>query len=293
MAVLCPFSSVDYLEGLSNIGSVVQHPSCSVAVLQRQIPGTKLMDGIGPWPYRWISDESDIALFTEGFRQLISLCIVTQPGWKPSSVHSSKVEIRHLKDHFVFDPEKAVPALSRRATKRLRAAEHRGRFEIVHSMTEKSGIANLYEQLKTRRMLVGGFFDMPPQHFEAIARMPEAVYFQVKDSIDVGAMACGVVIDNFLQILHLVPTVYGLSWNASYLMMAGLQEYVRQNGLLLLTGGVPANGSKGLSIFKHRWANSFLPVNMLCIVNDQQTATRLANEYGDHPDFFPPYRQKF
>jgi hypothetical protein len=292
MAVVCPFSSIEYLKGLSNIGVVDQHPSLSLAVLRRRIYGTNNQDGVGPWPYRWISDESDIELFSEGFRHLVSLCVVAQPGWKPSSTLASNVNIQPLKDHFVFDPDKSVPPLSKRAIKRLSTAEHRGRFEMILSKDEQILIVWYYEQLKLRRMLIGGFFDMTSEHFASIARIPGAVFFRVKDSYDVGAMACGVVINNFLQILHIVPTLYGLSWNASYLMMYGLQDFVRQHGLILLTGGMPAEGSKGLSIFKHRWANTFLSVNMLCIVNDTSTADKLADEFGYHPDYFPHYRYK-
>lgn len=290
MSVLCPFSTVDYLHGLSNIGNVDQHAVLPVAVLRRKIYGTCNFDGMGPWPYRWISDESDIEVFTEGFRHLVTLCIVTHPGWKPSNAHEKKVNIRPLKDHFVFDPGKPTPQLSRRAVKRLKSAGNRGIFEVIISKPEQQVIAGLYEQLKLRRNLTGGYFDMTVNHFDSITRLPGAVFFRVKDSNDMGAMACGVIINEFLQILHIVPTDYGLNWNASYLMMHGLQEYVRHQGLILLTGGMPARGSAGLSIFKNRWANAFLPVQMLCIVNDRATAAKLVFEYGDHPDYFPNYR---
>jgi hypothetical protein len=290
MSVLCPFSSVDYLQGLSNIGVVDQHPNPSFAVLQRQIHDTCNIDGIGPWPYRWISNESDIEVFNEDFRHLVTLCVVTHPGWEPSSAIAKKVNIQPLKEHFVFNPDKSTPKLSKRAIQRLKKAEHRGNFEVISSLDEQLIITDLYEQLKLRRNLIGGFFDMPMNHFASIARLPESVFFQVRDSSAVGAMACGVVINDFLQILHIVPTEYGLTWNASYLMMYGLQDYVRQQGLILLTGGMPDGGSQGLSIFKKRWANDFISVKMLCIVNDQTTATKLAAKFGNNSNYFPNYR---
>lgn len=290
MSVSCPFSSIDYLQGLSNIGVVEQHPTLPVAVLRRQIPETVAFDGVGPWPYRWISNESDIEGFIEGFRHLVTLSVVTHPGWEPSLVSARKLKIQTLKNHFVFDPDKSTPQLSRRAIKRLKSAEHRGIFEVVSSMNEQIKIAGLYEQLKLRRNLIGGFFDLPINHFASITRLSGAVFFRVRDSYNVGAMACGVIINDFLQILHIVPTENGLSWNASYLMMYGLQDYVRQHGLILLTGGMPASGSKGLHIFKNRWSNAFLSVNMLCIINDKTTAIKLASEHGNHPDYFPNYR---
>jgi hypothetical protein len=286
----CPFSSMDYLLGLSNLGNVDQHPDKPDAVISRRISGTHLFDGIGTWPYRWISDDSDIDVFTQGFRHLVSLRVVIQPGWTPSSAIALKSDTRKLKDHFVFDPDKPTPVLSRRARKRLAAADKRGNFEVVTSMVDQLKIIAHYEQLKVHRNLTGGFFDMQESHFEAIARLPGAVFFRVSDGHDAGAMACGVVINNFLQILHLVPTQYGLSWNASYLMMYGLQQFAREKGLLLLTGGMPDNGANGLLIFKKRWANAFLPVFMLCIINQEKIYQQLVSKLGFHPNYFPSYR---
>lgn len=287
----CPFSAKDYLLGLSNLGSVDQHPDLPYAVLTQKIHDTNLIDGIGPWPYRWISDDSDIDVFTQGFRHLVSLRVVMQPGWTPSPSITLKSDIRKLKEHFIFDPEKPAPVLSKRARNRLASAEDRGNFEVVVSLTEQLKIINYYEQLIVRRNLTKGFFDMPANHFEAIARLSGAVFFRVSDCHGTGAMACGVVINNFFQILHFVPTEYGLSWNASYLMMNGLQQYVSQKSLLLLTGGMPDSGAKGLSVFKNRWANAFLPVYMLCIINQENTYNRLAYKFGFHTKYFPSYRK--
>lgn len=131
---------------------------------------------------------------------------------------------------------------------------------------------------------------MPPRHFEAIDRLPNSVFFQVRDNHGIGAMACGLNVNGFLQVLHLVTTEYGLTWNASYLMMHGLQEYVRRHGIRLLTGGMPISGTKGLATFKARWANAFLPVYLLCIVNDAAKASQLAERRPSSNDYFPRYR---
>ncbi len=286
----CPFSSTDYLSGLSNIGNVDQHPEWPLAVLRRGIPCTDHVDGVGPWPYRWITDDHDIDMLLEGFRHLVTLSVVTHPGWMPSQAITAKTEIRLLKQHYMFDPAKPTPALSRRAHRRVMDADKRGRFEVVASDPERLQIIHLYQQLKLRRGFTGGLFDMPPRHFEAISRLPNAVFFQVRDNDSIGAMACGLIINDFLQVLHLVTTEHGLTWNASYLMMHGLQDYVRRHGLRLLTGGMPMSGTKGLATFKSRWANAFLPVHLLCIVNDAATANQLAAGRASSSDYFPRYR---
>ncbi|MGE4568213.1 MAG: hypothetical protein AB7C90_03405 [Bacteroidales bacterium] len=290
MSVSCPFSSVEYLQGLSNIGVVDIHPYLPFSVLRRTIPGTRYQDGVGPWPYRWISHESDIEVFREGFRHLVTLCVVTHPGWEPSASLAEKVNIRPLKAHYGYNPEMPAPALSKRARKRLAVAERNGRFEMISSTQEQLVIVEAYEELVKRRQLTDGFFDMPKSHMASIARIKGSLFFRVNNAQGLGAIACGVIIGEFLQMLHIIPTEYGLTWNAAYLMMFGLQNYVRRHNLTLLTGGMPAGGSAGLQIFKQRWTNTSYPVNMLCICNDPVTAGMLTEKLGYNADYFPNYR---
>ena len=290
MSLRCPFSSIDYLEGLSNIGDIDRHPDLLHAVLRRGIPGTNLFDGVGPWPYCWISGKHDIEVFCHGFRHLVTLSVVTHPGWEPSRAITAKADFRLLKQHYVYDPSKPTPTLSKRALRRLIEADYRGKFEVVTSRPEQLVVSDLYEQLKLRRCLTGGFFDLPRQHFASISRLPGAIFFRVSDEQGIGTMACGLIISDFLQILHFVTTSHGLSWNASYLMMHGLQEYVRHNGLRLLTGGMPMSGSAGLSIFKKRWANAYLPVYLLGVVNDHAAAATLGAGCDCSCAYFPAYR---
>jgi hypothetical protein len=287
----CPFSTPDYLAGLSNIGIVDTHTERPVSVLKRRIPDTDLFDGVGPWPYRWITNDGVIEDLVTGFRHLLTLSVVTHPGWVSSPALAAKAEFRLLKQHYMFDPAKPRPSLSRRSHRRVMDADKRGHFSAVSLVRERLKIIALYQALKDRRSLSGGLFDMPPSHFEAIAGLPNAAFFKVSDSEDIGAMACGIIVDDLLQILHLVTTEHGLTWNASYLMMHGLQEYVRDHGLRLLTGGMPMAGSNGLAAFKAKWTNAFLPVHLLCIVNDHATTEKLKYNKTTSIEYFPPYRK--
>ncbi len=288
MPVTCPFSSPDYLGGLANLGEVEVHPAHPVAVLRRPIPGTARFDGVGPWPYRWINGPEDVEALFEGFRHLVTLTVVTQPGWEPPE--EGGLNVRLLKQHFVYDPGLPTPELSRRGRRRLRKAERIGNFDVVTDPEGRLAIAELYERLKVRRSLLGGFFDMPREHFTTIAALPGAVFFRVGNPPDIGAMACGLVIGDFLQVLHMVTTESGLTWNASYLLMKGLQDEARARGLRLLTGGMPATGADGLRAFKERWANASLPVHLLCIVNDAEAYAVLSGARRPQTPFFPAYR---
>ena len=136
-------------------------------------------------------------------------------------------------------------------------------------------LPSIYEALKVRRGLTGTFVDFPLRHFETIADIENGVFFRATNSAGVGAMACGVLYRDMLQILHTAISQDGLRWNASYLLMHGLQSFARDKGVRLLTGGMPAGGSEGLRIFKQRWANRFEPVYLLRIINDRASYTAL------------------
>jgi hypothetical protein len=133
---------------------------------------------------------------------------------------------------------------------------------------------------------------MPGGHFEAIADLDKSVLFRVRDAAGTGAMACGVVFGGLLQILHTATTESGLTWNASYLLMHGLQTFSRELGVRLLLGGMPESGTDGLRIFKARWVNSHAPVYLLRIVNDPARYAALCSGASADASFFPAYRNR-
>lgn len=130
-AASCPFSHLDYLAGLANIGAVETHPERRIALLRRRIPGTDLCDGVGPWPYRRIARDDDIDVLLSGFPHLVTLSVVTHPGWVPPRAGAARAEVRLLKQHYMYDPDKPPPPLSQRSRRRILDAERRGRFAVV------------------------------------------------------------------------------------------------------------------------------------------------------------------
>jgi hypothetical protein len=269
------------------------HPAGRVPVFRRPIPGTARSDGRGPWPYLWIEDDRDLEALYDGFRDLVTVTAVTQPGHVPRARGDDAVL---LKQHFVFDPALPDPPLSRRARARLRRCEAEAAFEVVADPGGRAAMSAIYDGLVRRRGLRGGFFDHDAAHFTAIAALEDSVFFRVADGEGIGAMACGVVFAGLLQILHMAMSEAGLRRNASYLLMRGLQEHARAQGLKLLTGGMPDGGAEGLRTFKARWANRMEPVYLLRIVNDGPAYAALCGgrPRGDGPvggAFFPAYRR--
>jgi hypothetical protein len=284
---LCPFNTESYASGLSNIGAPEVHQTGRLCILRRPISETPLFDGMGPWPYLWIDDPDGIDALYEGFRHLLTVTVVTQPGYLPAARGDDAIL---LKQHFVYDPAFPTPILSKRARSRLSRSEAIGSFEIVTDFSPRMVMREMYESLRIRRALSGPFFDFPAHHFEVLAGLESAVFFRVTSSAGVSAMACGVVFGGALHLLHTAISDDGLRWSASYLLMHGLQSFSRRHGLRLLTGGVPAGAPEGVRTFKARWANRFEPVYLLRIINDRASYAALCSGRSAVTSFFPAYR---
>jgi len=282
----CPFNSLQYAAGLGHLGTA-EMDAGKVRVFRRPVPETDLHDGVGAWPYVWIDDQADIATLYEGYRHLVTLAVVTQPGFVPRGRGD---DATILKQHFVYDPALPAPPLSRRARGRLAACEKIAAFEVVAGPTGWREFADLYEGLKVRRALKGAFFEKGARHFQAVAECEGSIFFRVAGSRGLGAMACGVVFADMLQVLHMGSTESGLRWDASYLLMHGLQQFARANRLRLFTGGMPDAGSEGLRVFKSRWANAFEPVYLMKIVNDPIRYRELCAARPAASNYFPAYR---
>lgn len=282
----CPFNRLAYAEGLAHVGRAVAHPSGRFVLLRRTIPGTQLEDGISPWPYLWISDPGQIRSLQADFPDLVTVTVLCQPGYLPERAECDAVLLKH---HFVYDPRLPPPPLSPRARARLDACARHAVFEEVTADEDRLAICALYGALKAARHLTG-LFDMDARHFRAVAGLKESRFFRVRSGDAIGAMACGVVFGDGLQILHTVPTAEGLRWNASYLLMHGLQDFARAHGVRLLIGGLPANARPGLKVFKSRWVNATAPVHMIRVVNDRLAYARLSAGAAES-SYFPAYRR--
>lgn len=286
-AMTCPFNSVAYLSGLSNIGTPESDEHGQLSVLKRRIPGSELYDGIGPWPYLWVESQQVIRALQEAFQDLVTLTVVTQPGYVPRGPWSGST---FLKNHFVYDPVLPEPPMSKRTRIRLSKCEARASFSLITGHERRMACIALYRRLMQRRGLVGCFVDFPDGHFNSISLLENSVFFEVADSEGTGAFSCGVVFNGILQVLHMASSDEGLRWNASYLLMKGMQDYARSNRVRLMTGGMPDAGSPGLQKFKRRWSNAFEPVHIMKIINNAALYDKLCEESGRTLRFFPGYR---
>jgi hypothetical protein len=282
----CPFNSPAYAAGLSHLGSVEFPPAAPVPMLRRQVPGTAYFDGLGSWPYSWLNGDDEVAALSEAYRHLLTLTAVTQPGFRPAPPRG---EAAYFKDHYLYDPSRPFPALSKKSRVHLRRAEQSCAFDVVTGFGERMEIAGIYAQLRHRRHLADTFFDFPRVHFETLARLDGAIFVRVGNGHEMTAMACGVSFAERIQLLHIAVTDSGLRQGASYCLMHSMLELARSERSLLCMGGLPRYGDEGLLRFKARWSNRQEPVYMLRIVNDRETYAELVRG-REGECYFPAYR---
>lgn len=281
----CLFNSREYARGLSHLGVPHTHDRSGITVLSRPTPDGEHVDGIGPWPYLWLDEAMEQALRSD-FQDLVTVTAVSQPGYVPQA----DSDVTLLKHHYGYDPALPRPKLSTRSRRRLDQCRDFAVFEQVVDPDERMSMFPLYRALVDRRGLTGGFFDFPREHFVVLGSDPDGLVFRVRAGDRVGAVAWAVRVGDLLQVLHTVPTADGLTWNASYLLMDGLQYLADQWGIPVYFGGMPDNASDGLRTFKERWSNITRPVHLFRIVNDPEAYARLCRG-TDKGDFFPTYRR--
>jgi len=260
-----------------------------VPVLRRSIPGSPLFDGLGPWPYMSVTRSDDIPALSDAFADLVTLTVVTQPGYRPSP---ERGDVVHLKQHFLFDPGRPFPTLSRKTRGHLRRGQKRWAFGTVEDFHERMDMERLYDDLRRRRGLTGGFFDFPHVHFETLAQLENTLFFRVGDSEAAVGMTCGAIFEDRLQLLHIALAEAGLQQDASYVLMQGVLDFCRDRRLLLLMGGTPRHAGAGVERFKARWSNRQEAVNLVQIINQPLAYADLCRTACD-TTFFPAYRRPY
>ena len=283
---VCPFNSRSYVASLSHLGEVAWRPSSPAAIIRRPVPRSDAFDGLGPWPYLWVNDPSDVETLRDAFADFLTLTFVTQPGFRP---HSQDSDALHLKDHFIYDPALPFPEFSKRTLKHLRRSAESWEFDVVTGFEDRLVLQTLYDGLKERRGLAGGFFDFANVHFETLARMKEAVFFSARDQAGVEAVVCAIAFGEWIVMFHNAATERGLRSDVSYFLMNAILAFAKRENKKLILGGIPRGANDGLSRFKARWSNRSEPVFLHRIVNDRAAYNKLVR-WDQSSGYFPAYR---
>jgi hypothetical protein len=280
-----PFHTRQYLSGFPHVGPAAFARDAPAGVLRRPIAGSDLFDGLGPWPYLRAGHGCDIAALAGAFPDLVTIAVITQPGFRPAGGEDAVL----LKEHFLFDPDLPPAPLSRRARQRLRRAEGSWRIDCPESAPERMDLAPLYREVGRRRAFAGGVFDFPIAHFAALASLDGMVYFRIGRDGETAGMACGALFEDELHLLHIAIADRALPDNASYPLMQAIIDFCRERKVVMMMGGTPRTDGEGIARFKRRWTNRRAPVYLTRIVNRPDTYAALCR---DRPSttYFPAYR---
>jgi hypothetical protein len=283
---MSPLNSLEYASGLTHLGRAVARAGSPSAILVRKIPKSILEDGMGPWPYTWINARSELISLQQIYHELVTITLVTQPGYIPVLEETDAI---YLKDHFLYDPTLPHPTFRKRTRKHLRRASGEWEFELTSRHEDGILMYVIYQDLKRRRSLSGGFFDFPRSHFERLATLRGALFFRASDQFGVAAMACSVEHAGWIQMIHFVISDRGLRSDVAYFLMEEILNYAKSEMKIVNLGGTPSGFAHGVERFKARWSNRREPVFLHRIVNSPETYEELASTTKSH-NYFPSYR---
>jgi hypothetical protein len=234
----------------------------------------------------WINARSELSGLRQTYRDLVTITLVTQPGYTPVLEDTDAV---YLKDHFLYDPTLPDPTFSKRTTKHLRRASGEWEFDWISRYEDRIPMHVIYQDLKQRRSLGGGFFDFPRSHFERLASLGSALFCRASDKAGVAAMACAIEHEGWIHMIHSVVSNRGLRSDVGYFLMEGILKYAKSEMKVVNWGGAPNGSMEGVERFKARWSNRREPVFLHRIVNNPEVYRDLASTNGSH-DYFPAYR---
>ena len=286
------FHSASYVQCFAHLGQVRQGSGARAPVHVRQIPGSDLSDGLLPYPYSWLTGD-DIAVIAEEHSDLVTLTGVIAPGFDARRHADTSMisAIRPYKSHFIFDPQRPPPSLSRRSRRNVARGLQSWRFGVSTGSDIAESLHGLNTDMVRRRGLSGTVFDAPVTHFADLCRLAETEVFTVRDGAEFGSIAVGVRGPGGLHLLHLLNSEEGLRRDAAAALMSHLVGIFQDRGERLYLGGVPA-GAVGIERFKRRWTNMNEATMLVTVVIDrlanEQLARRVASGLTDH---FPEYRQ--
>jgi hypothetical protein len=285
-ATSIPLNSLEYASALTHLGRAIAHDGSPSAILTRKIPNSILEDGLGPWPYMWINARSELISLRQIYRDLVTITLVTQPGYTPVLEDTDAV---YLKDHFLYDPTLPDPTFSKRTTKHLRRASGEFEFDLISRYEDRILMYVIYQDLKQRRSLGGGFFDFPRSHFERLANLKSALFCRASDKAGVAAMACAIEHEGWIHMTHIAISNRGLRSDVGYFLMEGIRKYAKSEMKVVNWGGAPSGSTEGVERFKARWSNRREPVFLHRIVNNPEVYQDLVSTTRSH-NYFPAYR---
>jgi Acetyltransferase (GNAT) domain len=296
----CGYRHPAYATSFADIATAREMPCCGGWILERTIPGTDLLDGMGCYPIfacrDWDGLPRDLPPLAD---RLVSLTLVTDPfgAFTEGTLRDSFDVILPYKQHYVTDLDLPVSRLTSVRHRRNTARALRGvRVETCPEPLDMlpEWIA-LYDYLVARHGITG---------IRAFSRAAFAVQLAVPGMMMFKAVSNDAVvglhlwyIDGEVAYGHLGATsASGYELMASYALyqyaIEQLRGRVRWLDLGSSAGSVAAESGSGLRAFKAGWSTGTRPTYLCGRIFQPDRYARLVAERRVGPtSYFPAYRR--
>jgi len=296
---LAGYLSEQYAFSLSEFGGPKYLSCCQGWIIERSIPGTSYLDGMGCYPRfccrRWSAIEKDLAHLRN---KLVTLTLVTDPfgDWTASQLRQAfPDQCVHFKDHFVVDC--SLPMAARISKHHRYYARRALRHTVVEVCDRPEQMLSEWSELYgfvIRKYSLKGIQAFSSKAFVMQLQVPGLLVFRARYKGETVAAQLWFLQDR-IAYNHLVAcsdvgyqqfAAYALYWESlSYL--ANRVDWIDLGS----SAGLSSRDTDGLSRFKRGWSDEIRPIYLCGRIFDRVAYDLLATPTrGTEIAYFPAYR---
>ncbi len=293
------YLTAEYAASLSALGTPSRLPKSGGFILKRRIPGSPLLDGMGPYPLFCCADWSRLPedLMQVG-TEIVSLALVADPfgSYELGTLRECFQRVAPFKKHFVADLSRPLERIvSPHHRKHARKGLRKNAVErCLEPPAHSDEWITLYGDL-TRRKQVRGPAAIGEQGLIRQLSVPGLVMFRATiEGCTTGLHLWYVCQD--VAYAHLgayndrgyeTGASYALFWTAFQYFQGEAVKWVHLGG----SAGLASSGSDGLSDFKAGWSTESRTA-YFCgrICNEAAYRALVGEARSPRTDYFPAYR---
>jgi hypothetical protein len=292
------YANHQYAQSLAEFGTIRKLPECSGWVIERAIPNSILLDGMGCYPLfccrDWSALSSDLQSLAEG---LICVSLATDPFAKVSfpQLEAMFPDVCYeYKQHFVTDL--SVPLESTVRGHHLRHVRKAMASLKVHQSSRGDELLSRWQSLYQNlieRHAISGIATFSPGAFERQMQVPGFIAFSALERDE----TCGITlwyVQGEVAYYHLgAYSDRGYDLGASYALFWNALTHFAGTGVrwaALGAGAGARTSTSGLTRFKQGWATGTRPVYFCGRILQPAAYQSLLSSDAEKTDFFPAYR---
>jgi hypothetical protein len=298
--ILTGYAHPEYAYSLAEFGNPRELPRCGGWILERQIPGSPLKDGMGCYPlfacHDWSKLHEDL---NDLEADLISIVLVTDPFGDYDLAYLQRCFdfAKPFKEHFVADLRRPLKKIiSKHHRYYAKKAKEHVKVEIyTDARNYLEEWVQLYMTL-VKRHAITGIRAFSHDCFSRQLSVPGIAFFRgLSQGITLGANL--IYVQQQVAYTHLSAfSAEGYNLRAAYAIRLAAIEYLRANGVIWLDlgggAGLRTEDQDGLIRFKKGWATDTRTAYFCGRIFNKAKYTEIVRSKGiSDTDYFPAYRK--